>query len=110
MFSLTDSSQRPTWKNVEDDFVMGVCSRGLFGYISRDPEGVWTAFDHDAQAVASAPDLPAVSKTLWSRHLPIHQQQCVPTGRPSWWRRVFGRGPSPGGTTDGSGGGAASAR
>ncbi|MDU0344565.1 hypothetical protein RWH44_02500 [Microbacterium sp. KSW2-29] len=88
MFSLRRSAKAPTWKQVEDDFVMGACSRRLFGYISRDLDGVWTAFDEEARVVAAGPDLADVAEALWAGHLAAHDEQCEPVGEIPWWRRV----------------------
>ncbi|MDU0366207.1 hypothetical protein RWH45_03200 [Microbacterium sp. KSW4-17] len=87
MFSLTGVHLHPTWKRVEDDFVMGACSRRLFGYVSRDPEGVWSAFDEEARVVAAGVDLREVSEALWAHHLATHDDHCAPAGEAPWWRR-----------------------
>ncbi|SDO49499.1 hypothetical protein SAMN04487848_1163 [Microbacterium sp. ru370.1] len=87
MFSLTNAHLRPTWKRVEDDFVMGACAHRLFGYVSQDPDGVWSAFDEDARVVAVGADLRAVSEALWDGHIAAHDDHCAPAGEEPWWRR-----------------------
>ncbi|KEP76316.1 hypothetical protein HR12_19810 [Microbacterium sp. SUBG005] len=87
MFSLTGAHLRPTWKRVEDDFLMGACAHRLFGYVSQDSDGVWSAFDEDAHVVAVGVDLREVSEALWTQHVEAHDEHCGPVGGVPWWRR-----------------------
>lgn len=87
MFSLTGAHLRPTWKRVDDDFVMGACAHRLFGYVSQDSDGVWSAFDEDAHVVTVGVDLREVSEALWAQHLAAHEEHCAPAGGEPWWRR-----------------------
>lgn len=86
MFGSKDATPQASWKRVDDDFVLGACSRRLFGYLSRDAEGVWTAFDDDARSVAVSPDLPEAKAALWDDHGSVHAGECEPpVGK--WWHR-----------------------
>lgn len=87
MISLIGSPLHPTWKRVEDDFVMGACSRRLFGYVSRGSDGAWSAFDEEARLVATGNDLRVVSHALWTHHVTAHDDHCAPAGEDPWWRR-----------------------
>lgn len=74
MFGRKGSKPSPSWKRVEDDFVTGACAWRLFGYLCRDGGGGWTAFNEDAQAVATDADLQAAQEALWAWHQQVHAQ------------------------------------
>jgi len=86
MFGRSGWTPQPSWKPVDDDFVLGACSRRLFGYISRASEGTWQAFDDGAEPVGGALDLNDAKAALWMSHRDAHRVDCAhPSG--SWWQR-----------------------
>lgn len=80
MFGMTKASSQPTWKTVEDDFVLGACAHRLFGFLTSAPDGTWTAFDEDAESIGTFEDQRDARKALWSRHEPAHVKGCTPVG------------------------------
>lgn len=48
MWGLMGSASQASWKPVERDFQLGACSQRLLGFLSRDAERAWTAFNEDA--------------------------------------------------------------
>lgn len=80
MFGMTKASSQPTWKWVEDDFVLGACAHRIFGFLTSAPDGTWTAFDDEAESVGTFEIERDGRKALWSRHEPAHMNGCTPAG------------------------------
>lgn len=78
MFGLFSSAPRPTWKRVEDDFVMGACSRRIFGFASRGDGQTWTAFDDQSQTLGSFDRLADAQEAMWEKHQALHPRVCEP--------------------------------
>lgn len=78
MLGMPKASSRPTWKRVEDDFVLGACAHRIFGFMSAAPDGAWTAFDEDAESVGTFADERDAREALWARHEPAHLDGCTP--------------------------------
>ena len=49
MFGIRRPSADISWKSFEDDFILGACSRRIFGFAHRGADGEWSAFDDDAR-------------------------------------------------------------
>lgn len=78
MFGLFGSAPRPTWKQVEDDFVMGACSRRIFGFASQGGR-IWTAFDDQSQLLGSFDRLADAQRAIWVKHQALHARVCKPS-------------------------------
>ncbi|SDO27889.1 hypothetical protein SAMN04487848_0167 [Microbacterium sp. ru370.1] len=78
MFGLFSSAPRPTWKRVEDDFVMGACSRRIFGFASRGDGQIWAAFDDQSQPLGSFDGLADAQNAMWEKHRTFHARVCEP--------------------------------
>lgn len=75
----TGARVRPSWKPVQDDFQLGACPRRLFGYLSRDHDGTWTAFTEDAEPIIASTDLHGARAALWEWHQLVHEAACEHT-------------------------------
>lgn len=75
------------WTYVEDDFVLGSCSRRLIGYIAETADGTWEVFNDDAQMIGAFDALGLAQDGLWATHRPVHLNECqggcrwIPLGR-----------------------------
>lgn len=78
MFVRIGSAPRPTWKRVADDFVMGACSRRIFGFASRGDGQTWTAFDDQSQSLGSFDRLADAQEAMWVKHQALHSRVCEP--------------------------------
>lgn len=88
MFGIRRPSADISWKSFEDDFILGACSRRIFGFAHRGADGEWSAFDDDARILGAYPDLDAVKAVLWHMHRETHDTSCATapmprTGRPA---------------------------
>lgn len=83
MFRAGGFTTQPNWNCVEDDFVLGACAHRPFGFISRSPTGVWTAFNSNAHPVGEFDTLSDAQSALWATHQPTHTIRCIETQR-SW--------------------------
>lgn len=77
--------RRPRWLQVDDDLLLGMCSRQMIGYISVDPAGGWVAFDEVPTMIDSSSDLAEAKAHVWHAHQPSHATRCLAPGR-RWWR------------------------
>lgn len=83
MFGSAGARARPTWKWVEDDFQLGACSRQVFGYLCRNANGEWTAFNENAGEITKWTDLESARAALWGWHL--RDSKCERTPVPQQW-------------------------
>lgn len=77
MFRLRRTAPEVAWKSIEDDFVLGVCSRRVFGYATRDVDGRWVAFNSDAQVIGAFVRLTDAEAALWRTHHDEHDTVCA---------------------------------
>lgn len=81
---------RLVWKAIEDDFVLGACSRRIVGFATRNPEGQWAAFDGDSMPLASFDALADAKAALWNAHRAEHARACEPQAPISAWAKFAG--------------------
>lgn len=77
MLGMPKAPYQPTWKHVEDDFVIGACTRQIFGYMSSTGGGIWAAFDNDAEPVGMFTNERDAREALCASHEPAHAKHCV---------------------------------
>lgn len=77
MFGFTRTTPEITWKSIEDDFLLGTCSRRIFGYATRSPEGSWSAFDDEARPLGVFTDVEDAKRALWRAHADDHATVCA---------------------------------
>ncbi|WP_022880526.1 hypothetical protein [Microbacterium sp. B19] len=83
MFGFTRTTPEITWKSIEGDFLLGACSRRIFGYATRGAQGSWSAFDDEARPLGVFADLAATKSALWRAHREGHDAVCAaPETRP----------------------------
>ncbi|WP_154096265.1 hypothetical protein [Microbacterium testaceum] len=68
---------QPTWERVADDFVIGACTRQIFGYMSLTAGGTWAAFDNDAEPVGMLTNERDAREALCASQESAHAQHCV---------------------------------
>lgn len=78
MFKLRRAAPEVAWKSIEDDFVLGVCARRVFGYATRGVDARWVAFDSDAQVIGTYARLTDAEAALWRTHRDDHHAVCAP--------------------------------
>jgi hypothetical protein len=76
MFGFTRTTPEITWKSIEGDFLLGTCSRRIFGYATRSPEGSWAAFDDGARPLGVFADVEDAKRALWRAHREGHDAVC----------------------------------
>jgi len=84
MFGFTRATSEITWKSIEGDFLLGACSRRIFGYATRGAEGSWSAFDDEARPLGVSADVDDAKRALWRAHRDGHDAVCdapEPRGR-----------------------------
>lgn len=94
MFPLRRAAAEVTWKAIEDDFVLGACTRRILGYASRGVDRVWTAFDDDARPLGRFVRLPDAKTALWTAHRDAHDRVCTKPHDRSAPRRPDSAGPA----------------
>lgn len=77
MFGFTRATPEITWKSIEGDFLLGACSRRIFGYATRITEGSWSAFDDEARPLGVFADLTDAKSALWRAHRDGHDTVCA---------------------------------
>ena len=79
MFGFTRATSDVTWKSIEGDFLLGTCSRRIFGYASRSADGLWSAFDDEARSLGTFTTVEDMKSLLWRSHRQTHDTACVPS-------------------------------
>lgn len=65
------------WRSVDEDFVLGACSRRVIGFLNRGGDDIWTVFDDDARPLDTFADLDEAKAALWHSHRSHHENECT---------------------------------
>lgn len=77
MLGTPKAPYQPTWKHIEDDFVIGACTRRFLGYMSSTAGGILAAFDNDAEPVGILNNERDAREALCASNEPAHAKHCV---------------------------------
>ncbi|MGC0369666.1 hypothetical protein [Microbacterium sp. SLBN-111] len=77
MFGFTRTTSEITWKSIDGDFLLGSCSRRIFGYATRSARGSWSAFDDEARPLGVFADVEDAKRALWRAHREGHEAVCT---------------------------------
>lgn len=96
MFGLTRRPADVSWKSIEDDFVLGACTRRIIGFAHRGDDGRWSAFDDDARPVGAFARLDDAKAVLGRIHGETHDTGCAaaPSEHPRRTRAAVNDGPA----------------
>jgi hypothetical protein len=77
MFGFTRATYDVTWKSIEGDFLLGTCSRRIFGFATRSADGTWSAFDDESRSLGVFATVDDVKSLLWQSHRQTHDTACA---------------------------------
>ena len=77
MFGFPRATSDVTWRVIEGDFLLGTCSRRIFGFATRSADGTWAAFDDDARPLGAVTHLDETKSLLWRAHRETHPRTCA---------------------------------
>lgn len=77
MFAQRVAGVAPSWKHVEDDFVLGACSRRIIGFAARGDDGRWTAFDHESEPIGDFAHAADAKHAVHAGHVEMHETDCA---------------------------------
>lgn len=76
MFGLPQSGIAPSWKPIEDDFLLGACSRHIIGFATRGPDRRWSAFDEHSRPIGEFTALDLAKAAIRASHDEAHAIEC----------------------------------